>query len=229
MQNLTISWFYVRSFVAAFILVLTCQTNFAQIVPFEKILGQGAEDAAIFTWENPQSGFTLKANGQMRFAPSGKTVKLPTGRGFFINHALFTTYRSDLLLAYSTYSGGDGYSFVCRVQSKTAFIRWCKRVADLEPRPVLGNQAIWLISFYFTARIDPKNGRFVWQNRDNYQAFGHLATDVCLVEESNASITLQSHSEKDRQVFRKIELDRNTGEILRVQVLWQRDAKTCIR
>jgi len=219
-----------RPLIFAFIVLLTSSKSFAQLIHFEPISPVGAEVNTVFTWGAEANGFVINANGRMRSTLSRKTVKLPIRKGFFIDNVLVATYEDDLLLAYRGWSGGDVLSYACRIKKGISFIQWCQSVPALNLAAAVGDKAIWLIGSLFTARINPKNGRYAWQHRDNYESFGVLPVNyqvICLIEENKDAITL--HAGLSGSITGKeIVLDRATGKVVKI-ILLQQHNKICTR
>ncbi len=116
-----------------FVLVLSnvCfgQEIFVPLKSIEVIYGEGNELTNTYRWSQNGKGYIIYAEGILE-SESGRKLKLPISKGHHVNDLSSGSFRNDLVISFSNYSGGYGNDFLCMIDIGKHRIKWCRRVTS---------------------------------------------------------------------------------------------------
>lgn len=212
-----------RIFLSALILLSFSTLCRGQLTPFVRVSNSGGDELlSSFVWGPKKNPFTLDADGTLRSQQSvdKSRLKLPVKKSWFVDTLLVGHHHGDLLLAYGTYSGGDGIGHICRVTINLQAIKWCQRITSLNASVSTGSNSIWIGGWSSIDQLDPENGKFIWRHGDLSRLIkrSDTFTVVCPSAETETTITFDARDTNGRNKT-SISLDRKTGRVIRVAAI----------
>jgi hypothetical protein len=121
---------------------------------------------------------------------------------------------ADVLLAFENDIGGDGSGMLCRMATKSAFIRWCRPIRGFNIFASLSSDgSIFVGAIGLVARIDAKTGKIIWQQSGLYKRDNTFLT-FCAAEEDEGVVSMIGAN--GGRAGKRITLNRHTGQILSI-------------
>lgn len=193
-------------------------------IPFDSADKIGYERDAQFTWSNATSGFSLSAQGVLSPVKNySKTeLRLPINSEEWIERLLVQKHDNDLILAFETSDGESGLGYICRLTWPQNTIRWCQTIPGFNLRPSSSKGSVYIGAIGFIGRLDPTNGKYLWQHDGLYQK-DHTLNLLCLAKDFETTVVFNATSGITGTEAKQISIDRNTGNIIRTSVIGKVD------
>ncbi|HJQ34422.1 MAG TPA: hypothetical protein VJ866_19740 [Pyrinomonadaceae bacterium] len=140
---------------------------------FQLAAGTPAEAPAAFEFESGGFSYHVAANGNGRRVKGDRTRRynLHLNGGESIRRLYFTEYGDDLLLLCEVDGGEAGPSvFITRLEQPSMRALWRQSAPTGGVEVLRRGGTLYLGGAGFVARLELKNGAYVWQHRDRREA-----------------------------------------------------------
>ncbi len=184
----------------------TAFTNIERIGP--------ADARAFFVFSTERgSSYTIRHDGHAEVtAPKvlRRSFDLKLGLTGRLDRVYIAEYEGDVLLLYETTNGRDRRAFLERMDQKTLKARWITAIDgfNLGPGLVDGNEA-YLVAANLLARVELETGSYLWQTPTEDESAWEQFLPPRVTKDH---VVFQVDAEKGRS----IEVDKETGKILKV-------------
>lgn len=185
-------------------------------VPFDWANKTGDGPDTNLSWGVERDGFSLSSDGLLSpNVASRPKLKLPLDKGAWIELLQVQRYGKDLLLAFQTDNGEEGRGYICRISWPNNAIQWCRDIPGFNIHVSSGMDSVYIGAIGFMGRLDPSNGRYIWQNEGLYEK-DHSLNILCLTKEGETTVEFNASSggKGAKSEIEQISLDRQTGKII---------------
>ena len=173
---------------------------------------------SFFMFLTKAGGYTIRADGYAE-SSSGKArprnFSLPMGRSGHMVRFYFLEHENDLLLIYELSDERLGWGYLVRLNQKTLKPKWVLPINGFNIGPGLvdiTNDA-YLSAANLFARVDLKNGTYVWQQEDPQKRFPLGFAGFRLPQLEGERVLFAEDQPKGKTV----EIEKSSGKIIAVR------------
>lgn len=165
-----------------------------------------------FSWNINNQQWLLTADGTLTTTVNNikKKIKLPLSRYIFpISQVSYFNTPDTLFLLYDTELAGDSAAFICSIKKYPLKKKWCQDVNTFNLSATMSDRTIWIGGLGFVARLNSKDGKYIWQ-KQVYETYHFDKASFFDETESTVTFVTEAYGKNKKKLL----LDRSAGKIL---------------